>query len=311
MPREPQRIGPQERLLLLKRLMIAEGLPADGFVPLAQHAVERRFATGATVIEKGASLTALYLVVEGRLAIDRGDRAPTPIERGEVTGALEVMAHAPSLATIRAVADTLLLEIPANILFDVLEDHFGIFMSAVRNLAEALLEGDTVLTGGDTADPSSVAPPPDLDDLVQRLLWLRGNSLFARSRLGSLVRFAAELETVTAPPGTRLWARGDRASWILFLARGQIRCTFDNSEHLLEGPGLYIGALEPLAERERRFDADVSEAVVGLRLGVERLTDLLEDDFALAKDLLAELAGRLLVVSAAAPADPVTSGQKT
>ena len=129
---------------------------------------------------------------------------------------------------------------------------------------------------------------------MQRLLWLRANTLFKRSRLGSLVRFAAELETVTAPPGTRLWARGDRASWILFLARGTITCTFESSQHRVEGPGLNIGALEPLAQRERRFDADVSDTVVGLRLSVERFTDLLEDDFALAKDLLAELAGRLL-----------------
>ena len=153
MRREPQRIGPQERLLLLKRLPIADGLPAEGFVPLAQHAVERRFAAGATVIQKGAFLPALFLVADGRLQIERGDRPAVSIGRGDVTGALEVMAHQPSGATIRAAADTLLLEIPADTLFDVYEDHFGIFMATVRNLAEALLKADTALPGPDAADP--------------------------------------------------------------------------------------------------------------------------------------------------------------
>ena len=143
MRREPPRIGPQERLLLLKRLPIAEGLPAEGFVPLAQHAVERRFAAGATVVPAGALLPALFLVAEGRLLIERDDRPAASIGRGDVTGALEVMAHAPSAATIRAAADTLLLEIPADMLFDVYEDHFGIFMATVRNVAEALLNATT------------------------------------------------------------------------------------------------------------------------------------------------------------------------
>src|SRR4051794_36356065 len=110
MRREPQRVGPQERLLLLKSLPVAEGLPAESFVPLAQHAVERRFAAGATVIQKGPARPALFLVVEGRLQLERSARPALPIGRGEVTGALEVMAHAPSAATIRATADTLLLE---------------------------------------------------------------------------------------------------------------------------------------------------------------------------------------------------------
>jgi CRP-like cAMP-binding protein len=307
MGREPSRIGPQERLLLLKCLPIAEGLPAEGFVPLAQHAVERRFADGATVVRKGDFLRGIFLVVEGRLRIERSDRPVVSIGRGEVTGALEVMAHVPSAATIQAAADTLLLEIPTDTLFDVYEDHFGIFMAVVRNTAEALLTGDKVPRGSDTADPSGAEPAPNLDDLVERLLWLRANTLFKRSRLGSLVRFAAQLETVTAPPGTRLWARGDRASWILFLVRGTITCTFEGSQDLVHGPGLYIGALEPLAQRDRRFDADVSKAVVGLRLSVERFTDMLEDDFALAKDLLAELASRLLTAEVSAtPIDSAT-----
>ena len=152
MRREPQRIGPQERLLLLKRLPIAEGLPAEGFVPLAQHAVERRFAAGATVVPAGALLPALFLVAEGRLQIERGGRPAASIGRGDVAGALEVIAHTPSAATIRAAADTLLLEIPADMLFDVYEDHFGIFMATVRNIAGALLTR-TALPGPETADP--------------------------------------------------------------------------------------------------------------------------------------------------------------
>ena len=94
--REPSRIGPQERLLLLKSLAIAEGLPAEGFVPLAQHAVERRFAAGAIVARKGDFLPGIFLVVEGRLWIERSDRPAASIGRGEVTGAMEVMAHAPA-----------------------------------------------------------------------------------------------------------------------------------------------------------------------------------------------------------------------
>ena len=155
MRREPQRIGPQERLLLLKCLPIAEraaggGLRAAG--PARRRTAVRRRRHGGSA--RATSCRRCFSSPRAGSQVERVDRPATSIGRGDVAGALEVMAHAPSAATIRAAADTLLLEIPADTLFDVYEDHFGIFMATVRNIAEALLDGDTALPGPRRSRPA-------------------------------------------------------------------------------------------------------------------------------------------------------------
>lgn len=293
MPADLRLIGPQERLLLLKALTITEGLPAEGLVPLALHARECSFDEGEVLFKEGAALDGVFVVFEGRLAMDRRGTARPSIGTGEVAGALEVMAQVESTVTATAAERTLALHIPAGTLFEVYEDHFGIFVSTLRGVASALLgEGAAVVTSVDAeAVPSMV---PDSDDLLSRLTLLSENRIFSRSRLDSLARMAAQLDPFRAEADTSLWTRGDAGGWAVCILRGEIRCAAEGLVLFTRGPGAIVGSLEAFAGRPRWFDATATSAIVGFRINMERFMDLLEDDFSLAQDVLAELARRLL-----------------
>lgn len=287
----PLTLGPQERLLVLKKLTIAIGLPAEGLVPLAQHASERVFKAGQVAVAQGDAVDSLLVVVDGQFALAHHGHSSF-IGPGELVGALEVMSGSISSMAVTAAVDTLALEIPADTLFGVYEDHFSIFEGTLRGIAAGLLADERPLAAAAavTAAPRLPDDLADADSLVDRLTLLRQQPAFRECRLASLARFAAELTTFTCAPGTRLWSRGDHATWVAFLLHGQLECTAAGAPPFNQGPGAFVGALEAFAQGVRWFNADAITRVVALRLNIERFVDLMEDDFRLARGVLGSVA---------------------
>lgn len=285
----PLTLGPQERLLILKKLTLTAGLPAEGLVPLALHATERAFTAGSVAIAEGDPVESLLAVVDGRLDV-AADGHAARLGPGEQVGALEVLSGGTSTMTVMAAVDTLALEIPASALFGVYEDHFSILEGTLRGICAGLLEDERRLAEAAAAVPALSLDHAHADNLVDRLTVLRQQPAFRECRLDSLARFAAELTTFTSESGARMWSRGDRATWVAILLHGQLQCTTAAFPPFTQGPGAYVGAVEAFARKERWFDADAVTRVVALRLDIERFVDLLEDDFRLARGVLGSMA---------------------
>ena len=301
-------LGPQERLLLLRKLTLADGVPAAALVPLAEYAEERFWRRGSVVVDDGQELPGLLVVVNGTVQRSKGGRLLRPVNEA-VIGALEVLAGRPSTSRVTATSDLLVLELPAVTLFDVFEDHFAMFLGTLRGLAVALVAAGPALTTIETP-PLPPGSAVNVDDCVDRVEMLRAHPIFTHSRLESLIRFAARLEPFRADPGERLWQCGEPASWMLFLAEGDIRCRMPDGSQFTQRPGAYVGAIEPFAALPRWFDATAGTALVGLRISIERFVDVLEDDFSLARDVLREFAGGLLVLQEASDAAPLPDGRR-
>lgn len=79
----------------------------------------RRYRTGATIVKKGEPAVAVYIVVRGRVAIERDGRHDTggaagELGPGEMFGELASLPGARYHATARALTDTLCVIVPVE-----------------------------------------------------------------------------------------------------------------------------------------------------------------------------------------------------
>jgi CRP-like cAMP-binding protein len=290
-----QFLGPYERLILLKAISLAGQPPAAALGALATHATERHFDAGARIADPDRPWECVHVVVEGRVGVHEDGQPVYSVASGGAFGMLETLARIEAGVEARAELDTVTLEIRASTLLSILEDHHAMARETIQALARRLL-----------ADPSCsclpgtweyrqhlpAIPAHDLD-LVDRIRLLQTSGVFSHARVDSLAEIAAQYEEFRAQPGTVLWQEGDPSGWFFLVLDGNVDSDAQNGLQFSWTSGMAPGLFEALAGVPRWHSATAATPVRGIRLIAERLFDALEDDFAMAADLLSAMAARV------------------
>jgi CRP-like cAMP-binding protein len=98
-----------ERVLLLKRVEMFAAVDDDVLAGLAKWMREREGVAGEALLREGEMGQELYVVVSGRVRVERGSKTVAVLERGGVVGELAALDPAPRTATVTALEPTLLL----------------------------------------------------------------------------------------------------------------------------------------------------------------------------------------------------------
>jgi CRP-like cAMP-binding protein len=289
-PESSRVVPPLERLLHLKRIALLSGLPTQEIAAIADVVQERSFRKGEVVFREDAPATASIFVVEGRLANLRHGVQIGTVGPGQGMGGLAVLARAEYGLDVVAAEDTLVLELDADGIADVLEDRLPILQHLLREVSRQAL----FLLQKNKLDPSRVFPPPPGDmpgsaqlDLVDRLLLLRRMPVFDRTSITALAELARTMAQVRFEAGTVLWHDGEPAAHLVMICGGQVRATVPGGVEFSAGPGFPLGALEAIGQRPRWYDVVATTPVVGLYGQTDVLVDLFEDNFDMAMDYLA------------------------
>ena len=187
----------QEDVELLSRCDLLRHLPPEAIEELLTHVRERHLGAAETLFHAGDPGDALYIVARGRVEVLHGaapgeQAAEMPIAElgeGAAFGEMALLSGAPRTATIRAVADTELLQID--------KDDFDRLIATDRELAAGLQRlsherAITNLTAGRT-DPEKWAKvaSSSLDRLTRRetdkMLAEAGNGAGIAIVLGDLL----------------------------------------------------------------------------------------------------------------------------
>lgn len=252
------------RMLFLRQCDMFATADLDELATMAENVVSTTHPAGSIIEPAGAYLSALRFVVEGR--IEARDRHWGP---RQVFGALEVAAARPLATPAIATTTTETFELSNTDFGEVLEDNFGVLLSALRDLATQVL----------ALDPSTIRrlrPMPVLRNLglVERLLLLRQLVPFLGARMQALVRLAHDSEEVRLPAGVIL--PGDElASGGLVIVEGTVH-TSEPGAHVL-GPGDSLGYLEALSGRPVAKTWTSTTGLRALRTPTGVLFDVLED----------------------------------
>lgn len=298
MPAEGALLGTVGRLLALKKLPVLGTLPPHELAFVAERARERFFPKGSMLCREGEPIGALRFVVEGRVHVSRRGLRLGHARAGTPVGGLGVLARASDGIEALAEADTLVLEIDADDVFDILEDRFTILHHILRELCRDIVRLTARLPPGSNPPLPQVEgllPPQDLD-LVERILFLRLSPVFSKASINALAELSRGLTEVSFDPGVTLWQEGEASGGILLVLSGAVECTTQAGLSFRAGPGFPLGAIDSVAEMPRWFDAVVVHKLVALHGHVEGLIDVFEDNSEMALDYLATLATTLLDV---------------
>jgi bacteriocin-type transport-associated protein len=131
---------------------------------------KQQIPAGTTLIHEGGEIDALYIVLEGALAVliqawtDSGTREIVRLRSGEMVGEMSFIDVRPPSATVQAVEVTTVLAIPRQQLAEKLEQDTGFAARFYRALAMLLsdrLRGTTSRLGYGS---EQLQPAPDGDE---------------------------------------------------------------------------------------------------------------------------------------------------
>lgn len=286
-------IGRVEQMHALRRWFGSAGPSTAALAGLAAQLEAVRIPKGTRCEHAGGAEGMIYFVIDGELDAAHGDRPFGRFGPRSVLGGLAVFGGDPDGLSFVATEDTQALRLRADDMFEVFEDHYAILQSAIEGLAHSTIELRRTLVPHAGYDPEQKPDPAeplrDALGLIERMLVLRA-SLAVHTHIDELAELGRAAQEVHYRAGSPLWLEGERATHMLVLVRGSVRCATQSGLSFQFGPGDLVGALDTLSGEARWFEAHAERNVVALALERDALLDLVEDQAEVGFDILRMLA---------------------
>jgi CRP-like cAMP-binding protein len=136
-----------ERILALQATEILKDLPQTGLATLANFSRVVEIAAGETLFREGETGRSLYVVVDGEVGVYVGERQVAKLAAPSVLGEMAALDPEPRSATVRSIADTLLLEISDALLNRIIDDNPDVARAIIRLLCRRLRDANRRLAG--------------------------------------------------------------------------------------------------------------------------------------------------------------------
>lgn len=131
-----------EKVLFLQSVDVFSEVGTEELALLAAIVEEQRLAAGDVVYREKDPSDSMFLVVSGRVRLDRDGREVTSVAANETFGTWALFDDEPRLATATAVEDALLLRIDKEAFFELLADNVqitrGVLKAVVTRLRKLL-----------------------------------------------------------------------------------------------------------------------------------------------------------------------------
>jgi CRP-like cAMP-binding protein len=289
-----------ERILRLRGVPTLRTLPANELAQLARSLRTVTFRKGDVLLREDEPPRSFFLLMTGTVTLRRhGKRIGTVRGPGGV-GFMSFLAR--NAGGTSAVAESFVeaLEVYADAMEEIFEDHFSVLLGTVRWVAERLIAENKV-----TQPPPYVPPTVSFDQMigdqelgiVERIFLLRRMRAFTEANVNSIATLARKMVELRIPAGQVLWRAGDLAESSYFVVKGMMSLRWDDGKYVQQiGPGYVVGGAESLVGLPRWNELVTDEPVVVLRGTREGLIDLFEDDHELALRFLSMLSTLLMTM---------------
>ena len=289
-----------ERILRLRAVPTLSGLPGSELAQLAASLRSVAFRRGEVLLREDEPPRSFFLITSGTVTLRRkGKRIGTVRGPGGV-GFMSFLAR--NAGGTSAVAENFVeaLEVQADAMGEIFEDHFPVLLTTIRSVALRLIEENKV-----TPPPPYVPPTISFDaavgdhplGIVERIFLLRRMRAFSEANVNSLATLARKMIELRPAAGEALWKAGERAEHSYFVVKGMLHLTWNEGKFVQEiGPGYVVGGAESLTSLPRWNDLVTAEPVILLRGTRDGLIDLFEDDHELGLKFLAMLATLLVTM---------------
>jgi len=127
-----------ERVLFLKSVDLFSQLPGEELSPVAVLATEEQREAGEDILQQGEMGDALYLIVEGRVRVQRRGKVLDTLGERECFGEMAVLDPAPRFATVTAETDLTLLKLAEADFRDLLQEKHQLALGIIQVLTRRL-----------------------------------------------------------------------------------------------------------------------------------------------------------------------------
>lgn len=127
---------------LLRAAPVFAALPDDAINILAAQTESRLMSIGQLVVHEGDATDSLYVLAAGRFVALREGRTLASLKVGEIIGEYALLTGAPRTATVRAMEDSLVFELPRIVLAPTLRAYPQVITAMAAQMAERLKNND-------------------------------------------------------------------------------------------------------------------------------------------------------------------------
>jgi CRP/FNR family cyclic AMP-dependent transcriptional regulator len=137
-----------EQVAVLAQVDVFRGLPPAALQSLARRAEVRSFSTGAALMRQGDVSESMYVIVQGRVRVERSDallKGPlvlAELNAGDIVGELAVLDGEPRSASVTAIEPTTTLELSAPALAMTVLQHPEVSRALLMVLSQRLRSTD-------------------------------------------------------------------------------------------------------------------------------------------------------------------------
>lgn len=128
----------KQKVDLLRRVDLFSATSARSLGLVADAAVDCAFPAGAYIVRQGQIGTGFYLIVSGRVRVQRGSETLAHLGPGEFFGELSVLDQAPRMAHVIAEEPTVCLALASWDLTRVLEKNPRVALAMLRSVTRRL-----------------------------------------------------------------------------------------------------------------------------------------------------------------------------
>ncbi len=291
----------RDRFLVLRSLPTIAGIDEEGLFLLAENTRYRRFRAREEVLQEGAPIRAVHIVVEGRILESMGGHHLHTAGRSEGVGFIPLMARAPDGVSAIAEVETTTLELPTDVLFDVMEENFSVVRNALCITANNLLAlRDNLPAHADHAPTAEVGRYRERPrTLMEIIIETRKGPLFQNANLDAVTDLSRRVREVRFNEGDTLWKIGDSPNFSVRIEYGLVCCQSDSGDEVTVGRDYVLGSMDSLGDRPRAYHARATTPVIAYRIDRDDFLAMLETHYQVALDLLAILATELLTITQA------------
>jgi CRP-like cAMP-binding protein len=247
--------GVRDRMLLLRTNPNFAPLDDDDLLRIAEHARIRYVKKGTFLCREGEPLERVHLVTEGGVVVRLKGKVIADVRGQGGVGLLSLFAGLDTTPEAEVVEDSMLLELPAEVVRTNVFESFPIARNTLRLLAAGLLERRGNLPLGDGTPPEVGVWRDREPTIVERVLMLRTGPLFDTAHLDAVAELARRCEEVRYREGEIMWKAGEPAMFSSRIEFGKVRCTNEKGDSVVVGAGMVIGIMDAMAGVARAYEA--------------------------------------------------------
>ncbi len=127
-----------EKVIFLQDIDIFEFTSTEDLAHIAAITDEVEFQTGKTIFEEGEISDAMYMGIDGKVRLTRGDQEVMVAQKKDVFGTWALFDDEPRVAKATTLENSRLLQIHKEDFIDLLADHVAITQSVLKTMVKRL-----------------------------------------------------------------------------------------------------------------------------------------------------------------------------